>query len=46
MQHQWIIMGARCEIITTPTLAQVSIDNVGIIIETFVGRQFPNTVGH
>jgi len=39
-------MGARCGIITTSTLAQVSTGNVGTIIEIFVGRQFPNTVGH
>jgi hypothetical protein len=46
MQHQWIIMGARCETITTPMLAQGNTGNVGTIIEAFVVRQFPNTVGH
>ena len=44
--HQWIIIGALCGIITTPTLAQASTGNVGTTIETIVVRQFPNAVGH
>ena len=46
MQHQWIIIGVRCEIITTSLLAQSNTDNVRTIIEAFVVRQFPNTVSH
>ena len=46
MQHQWIIIGALCGILTMPTLAQAGTGDVGTIIETFVVRQFPNAVGH
>lgn len=46
MQHQWIIMGALCGVLTMPMLAQASTGNVGTIMETFVVRHFPNAVGH
>ena len=39
-------MGALCGILTMPTLAQASTGDVGITIETFVVRHFPNAVGH
>ena len=39
-------MRARCGIITMPTLARASTGDVGIIIETFPVRQFPNAAGH
>ena len=39
-------MGALWGILTMPTLAQASTGDVGIIIEIFVVRQFPNAVGH
>ena len=39
-------MGALCGVLTMPTPAQTSTDNVGAIIETFVVRQFLNAVGH
>lgn len=39
-------MGARCGILTMPTLAQASTGEAGTIIETFVVRQFPNAAGH
>jgi hypothetical protein len=46
MRHQWIIIGTLCGILTMPAFAQASTGDVGIIIEAFVTRQFPDAASH
>lgn len=46
MPHQWLIIGALCGILTLPALSQASSGDVGLLIEAFVSRQFPDTASH
>ena len=46
MGHRWILLVTLCGLLTLPTLAQASTEDLGTIIERFVVRQFPDAAQH
>jgi hypothetical protein len=46
MGHYWILAGTLCGFLLMPLPSLSSTGDIGTIIEKFVDRQFPDSVGH